>query len=164
MSDVTGYSRIQIVLHWVVAVLIILQFAFHEWISDAWDVIEKGGTADISVLVRAHIIGGILIFLLAAHRLRVRPKTGVPTPPKNEHKMLKMVANLTHWSFYALMFALPISGAAAWFGGIGKAADAHEILRGILLALVALHVLAALAHHFVLKTDVMARMLRADRG
>ena len=99
MSDVTGYSRIQIVLHWVVAVLIILQFAFHEWISDAWDVIERGGTADISLLVRAHIIGGILIFLLAAYRLRARYKMGVPAPPEHEHKVLKLLANLRIGAF-----------------------------------------------------------------
>ena len=37
--------------------------------------------------------------------------------------------------------------------------EAHELLGWVLLALVAVHVLAALKHHFVARNDVLRRML-----
>jgi cytochrome b561 len=50
------------------------------------------------------------------------------------------------------------TGALAWFGGIGVAAEAHEVLRVGLIALIALHVGAAIWHHFVRRDGVLARM------
>ena len=47
---------------------------------------------------------------------------------------------------------------AAWFGGIDPAAEVHEVLRIVLLALVGAHVLAALWHQFWLKDGLMLRM------
>ena len=52
--------------------------------------------------------------------------------------------------------------AAAWFGGVDLAAQGHNVLKIVLLALVALHVLGALYHQFVLKDGLINRMRRAE--
>ncbi|CAM8636051.1 Cytochrome b561, bacterial/Ni-hydrogenase [Paracoccaceae bacterium] len=49
---------------------------------------------------------------------------------------------------------------AAWFGGIVPAADAHEVMKVALLALVGAHVLAAIWHHVWLKDGLLLRMKR----
>ncbi|MCC0015368.1 MAG: cytochrome b/b6 domain-containing protein [Rhodobiaceae bacterium] len=162
MSKPAGYSRTQIALHWIVAAIIGTQFVFHESMVSAWRAVRRGGVPEFDPLVAAHVWGGLLILALAAWRLAIRLKRGAPPPPKEEHPSLKMAANIVHWTFYALMIVLPVTGAAAWFGGIGFAGEVHEFFKLPLLALVALHVAAALYHQFVLKTDVLARMKRAQ--
>ncbi len=76
--------------------------------------------------------------------------------------MLKLAAHLTHWTLYALMILMPLSGALAWFGDVELGAIVHNILKLPLLVLVLLHVLAALFHQFVLKTNLIARMKTAE--
>ena len=44
--------------------------------------------------------------------------------------------------------------------GVEAAAEGHEVMRIILLALVALHVLGALYQRLVLRSDVMTRMVK----
>ena len=67
---------------------------------------------------------------------------------------------MAHWGFHVILLAMVMTGLLAWFGDLVPAAEAHEILKAILLALVALHVLAIPFHRFVLKNDVMRRMIR----
>lgn len=141
----------QIRLHWIMAALIVAQFVFHEQIVAAWDALARGQAADLNLLVRAHVIGGILILLLVVWRLAL---------PEKEHPALKGIAHLVHWSLYALMIVLPLSGLAAWFGGVEVADFVHTTLKLPLLALVALHVAAAFYQQFVLRTGLIARMLR----
>jgi len=155
-----GYSLSQIGLHWVIAALIAAQFVFHEQIVAAWDALAKGQTADINLAVRAHVIGGILILLLAVWRITLRFRRGAPALPDKEHPALKGIAHLTHWSLYALMLILPLSGMAAWFGNVEIADLVHTTLKLPLLALVFLHVAAALYQQYVLRTGLITRMTR----
>ncbi|QKV19695.1 cytochrome b [Oricola thermophila] len=155
-----GFSAAQIRLHWIVFVLIVLQYVLHEPMSDAWRAIRRGEDFAFDPLVAAHVFGGLLVLLLAIWRLALRARRGAPPPPDREPAILKRAAAATHFGLYALMFLMPVSGMAAWFGHIDAAAAAHSIMRVILLALVALHVAGALYHQFVLKTDVLNRMRR----
>ena len=72
--------------------------------------------------------------------------------------MLKLVAHVTHWALYALMILLPIGGGMAWFGGVEFAAEVHGTIAPVLMFLIVLHVVGALYHQFVLKTNLMDRM------
>lgn len=155
-----GYSLSQIWLHWVMAALIVAQFVFHEAIVAAWEALEKGQAADINLVVRAHVIGGIVILALVVWRLILRFKRGTPALPASEHPALKGIAHLTHWSLYALMIIMPLTGLATWFGGIQTADFVHTTLKLPLLAFVLLHVAAAIYQQFVLRTGLIARMLR----
>lgn len=155
------YSRAQIALHWVVFLLIALQYLFHDAILEAWDTLRDGGEIAFSPLVAAHVFGGLLILALVLWRLALRLTRGAPPLPEEEPAPLKLIAQLTHLGLYALMLLMPVTGALAWFGGIGSMADVHGLLRLLLLALVALHVAGALYQQLVLKTDIMSRMKRA---
>ena len=158
MSSPTGYTRAQIRLHWIVALLIVLQFVLHEPISQAWRAIRQGAEMEFSPLIPMHVFGGLLILALVVWRLALRATHGAPPPPAAEHPTLKLAAKAAHGALYALMIGLPVSGALAWLGGVGPAAGAHGVMKTLLLALVALHVAASVYHQFVLKTDLMARM------
>lgn len=155
-----GYSARQIRLHWLVAVLIVLQFVLHEPMSEAWDMLEEGQTPGANWLVLAHVIGGGLVLVFALWRLLLRQTRGVPPAPEAEPPFLRLAGHLGHLALYALMIAMPLSGMAAWFGGIEAAAEAHEVMKVAMIALVALHVLAALWHQFWLKDGLLLRMKR----
>lgn len=156
-----GYTRTQIRLHWIVGLLIVPQFVFHDAISEAWDAARRGiETSGIDPLVPAHVFGGLAVFALVIWRLVLRARLGAPPPPEAEHPALKLAAKATHAALYLLLLLLPVSGAVAWFGGVEGAADGHEVMKTALLALVVLHVLGALFHQVVLKTDVLTRMKR----
>jgi cytochrome b561 len=97
----------------------------------------------------------------------------------------RQAAGWSHRTLYALMVLLPLSGWAiasttmleiptfAFYLFVlpdlplarSDAAEAlwtsvHDILGWVLLALVLLHVAAALRHHFLLRDGVLRRMLR----
>lgn len=154
----TAYSRTQIRLHWLVFGLLVLQYLLHESITEAFDMVEDGLTPAFDPLVAAHVFGGFLIFVLTAARLYLRVERGVPPLPDSDPPLQRIAAHVTHYTLYGLLIALPISGAVAWFRGNEAAADAHEVMRAILLVLVGLHVAAALYHQFVLKDGLMQRM------
>lgn len=158
MPNPTGYSRLQIRLHWVITILIAAQFVFHDAIKAAWQTFTKTGEVAFSPLVAAHVFVGIAVLVLVLWRLVVRFKRGAPLPPEAEHPLLKMAAHLSHWLLYALMVLMPLSGAVAWFGGIQQAATNHFYMKFALMGLVILHILAALFHQLVLKTNLMQRM------
>lgn len=160
MPQPKGYSARQIRLHWLVAVLIVLQFLLHEPIAEAWEGIGEGRSPAFNWLILCHIFGGGLVLVFALWRLVLRQTRGVPPAPEAEPRFLRRAAHLGHLALYALMIAMPLSGLAAWFGGVEAAAEAHEVMRGALLALVAVHVAAALWHQLWLKDGVMLRMKR----
>ena len=155
-----GYSARQIRLHWIVTVLIVLQFVLHEPIAEAWELIEDGQTPAFNWLIPAHVIGGVLVLIFALWRLVLRQSRGVPPTPQVGSAALERAAHLGHLGLYGLMILMPLSGLAAWFGGIDAAAEAHEVMKVVLMALVGLHVLAALWHQFWLKDGLLLRMKR----
>ncbi len=157
-----GYSRTQIALHWVIAALIVAQFVLHDPIVAAWEAMAKGEAPAIGPLVLTHVISGSLILVLVVWRLTLRMRRGVPALPEKEAPLLKGLAHLTHWTLYALMVVLPITGLATWFGGSETADFIHTSLKLPLLGLVALHFAAALFQQFILRTDLINRMLRAE--
>ncbi|MFC2966503.1 cytochrome b [Acidimangrovimonas pyrenivorans] len=160
MSTVTGYSKGQIRLHWIVAALIVIQYVFHDAISHAWRAIGRGLEVEFSPMILLHVVAGVAIGLLALWRLAIRARRGAPKPPAGGNPVQDLLAAAVHWLLYALMLALPLTGLIAWFGGVRSMGEAHELLKGVLLILVGLHVLGALVHQFVLKDGLMLRMKR----
>lgn len=153
-----AYSRTQIILHWVVAALVLFQLFLHGSIVEAWTG-RMNGSLPNQPTPDLHVIAGVLIFGLVVWRLILRFTRSVPALPTQEPRLLKVVATGTHLLFYVLLLAMPLSGAAAWFLGAEPAALAHSLARFALIPLLALHVLAALAHHFWFRTNVLRRML-----
>lgn len=161
MSNPAGYSRLQISLHWIVMVLLILQFVLHDAISDAWSQFLKGNEIAFSPLVASHVIIGFAILLLVLWRLFLRMRRGVPALPENESPLQQFIAKAVHVLLYVVLLLLPVSGAAAWFGEVKIAAEGHEIMKALLLLLVGLHVLGALVNQYVLKNGLIGRMMKS---
>lgn len=152
------YSKTQIALHWVIMLLVLFQILAHDEIERLWTG-RMDGTLPNVATPNVHVAVGFLILALVVWRLVLRLRRGVPPLPATEHPALKLVASGTHILFYVLLIGMPLSGAGAWILGLGPAAQAHSIAEKVLIALIALHVLAALAQHFWFKTDVLKRML-----
>lgn len=154
------YSRTQIALHWTVALLVLAQFLNSDAIGSAWRAVrQRAETVPSGPLVTAHVVAGIAILLLAVWRITLRLRRGAPPPPAEEPRALRIVAAATHGSLYLLLLLVPLSGMTAWFGNVGAAGDVHEALKTLLLLAVALHVVGALYQAFVLRSDVMRRMV-----
>ncbi len=164
MSRPAGYTRTQILLHWVVAILLIVQFVFHEWMVSAWRAYEKGEAVESSTqaLAMSHVWIGIAVGMFAVWRLWLRFTRGVPSAPADEPQVLRLLAGATHAGLYLLMLAMPLTGIGLWFFGIENAGFVHGILRFALIGLFFLHVAGALAHRFYFKSGVMERMVRPE--
>lgn len=156
-----GYSRAQVILHWLIAALILFQLLVHEGMEEAWRAMRRAGEDGGNPV--PHIVVGSTILILAAIRLVIRLRHGAPPHPAGQPAALALVANVVHWGIYVLLFALPISGLVAWFGGVEGAAAAHGgPLRLALIALVLLHIGGALVQQFVLRSGVLMRMLKPE--
>ena len=162
---VTGYSRVQMALHWIVVVLVAFQFLAHDGIEESWRafLLSEMPPAGTSLLAYLHILAGILVLPLALLRIFLRLTRGAPAPPADEPRLLQLSAEAVHGSIYLLLLLLPVSGAVAWFLGVQMAGDAHELLQNLLLAAIALHIAGALFQHFVLRSQVLMRMFRPER-
>lgn len=162
MTQPKGYTLTQITLHWTVFLLVALQYILHDSIADAWRNIRRGLPYEFSLGIALHVVGGLLILALVIWRMAIKARRGAPALPEDEPAMLKLAANLTHLSLYGLLILMALSGAVAWFGNSDLAAQTHEVIRLLLLALIAFHFAGALYQQMVLKSDVMKRMGRPE--
>lgn len=160
MAQPKGYSIAQIGLHWIVTLLIVLQYVLHDSISRAWRAHVEGREITFDPLVAQHVFGGVLIAILVLWRIALRVRRGAPPPPEEEAPALRLVAKGTHGLLYVLMLLLPLSGGLAWFMDVRPAAGAHEIMKTLLMLLVGLHIAGALYHQFVLGNNLIGRMKR----
>lgn len=166
-------------LHWIVAMLIAVQVVLG-WMAATW----RLSPTKLELFVW-HKSTGILVLLLVMLRLAWRLTHPVPALPAAMPRWERTAAAASHFLLYAAMLALPLSGwvvnSAAgvpfsiyWLvplPGIAPvdrhvadvAATAHFTLGILLVALVAIHVGAALRHHFIARDDVLSRMLPGRR-
>lgn len=158
MSEATGYTRMQIRLHWLVMVFVILQYALHEGIAEAFDAGLDAGRMTLDVGAAGHMGLGLLILLLVFWRIALRQEHGAPPPPASEPAWARMAAKGAHHGFYALLIALPVTGGLAWGMASEGMGEVHEVLRALLLLLILLHVGAVLVHQLVWRTGLLSRM------
>lgn len=161
---VTGYSSLQIGLHWAVVVLVSFQYVAHRGIEAAWNALRRDQVpaADAAALTNLHIGTGILVLLLATARISLRLTRGAPPPPADEPWLLQLLSEVVHVAIYALLILLPLSGLVAWFLAVPAASSIHGLLTNALLLAIVLHVAGALFQHFIRRSDVLMRMLRPE--
>ena len=166
------YNAVARALHWIIAVLIIGNIAgglLHEPLEDVVN------------LMPLHKASGLTVLVLSLVRIAWRLTWRAPAQPAGMSAFEVFAAKTTHIVFYALMLAMPLTGwimasagkyPLSWFGLFdwpklavtrespvyGIAHEGHELLGWLTLALVVLHVGAALRHHFLLKDNVLRRM------
>ena len=163
MKPVRGYSALQIVLHWTIAALVVFQLLVNEGMQDAFDDrIDRDPVEDMDAAL-VHITVGLTVLALAVIRLAVRLNLGVPPSHNDKPAILNWLGWATHMALYGFIFLMPLTGAIAWFGGLEFSAELHELGRLVLIPLIGLHVLGALAEHFVFRNDSLIRMLVPKR-
>jgi cytochrome b561 len=175
MAKTAGYTATAKSLHWLIVALLIGQFAA------AWTMPHIGRNTPVTTLISLHFTFGIVILAVAIVRLAWRLTHGEPEPEAGVPPWQTASARIVHWLLYALLFVLPVLGwiNASWRGmpivmfglelphlvatrapGWGWSGDVHVLLSEYgLLALVGLHVAAALYHYFIRSDRVLQRML-----
>lgn len=128
---------------------------------------------------------GVTILLLVIFRIAWRLTHTTPAPATAGGRWEHWAARASHTLLYMLMIAVPISGwwvsdtsripfEAFWLIPVPDllaadraASQAAELVHGILtktlLVLIALHIAAALRHHFILRNDTLRRMFPSRR-
>ena len=170
------YSWGAIWLHWAIAVLVLANLTlglFHESLLDG-----------LGWVIPIHRAIGVTVLVLTLLRLAWRLTHRPPLLPRAVAGWERAAAAVVHWCFYALLLAVPLSGwilssnparprPMSWFGLFaipalpvsGAAArlghEAHGLLGYTMAGLVAVHIAAALRHHFLLRDSVLGRMAPA---
>jgi cytochrome b561 len=181
MSAVTRYSTPAVVLHWLMALLIFVGFPLGLYMVDL------PLSPDKLRLYSYHKWIGVTVFLLVAVRLGWRLTHTPPPLPEGMSVWERRASAIVHGLLYLLMIAIPLSGwlmssakgfQTVWFGVlplpdlIGKDRALGDLLTGVhktlnftLLALVVVHVGAALQHHFIERQPFLQRMgwMRKER-
>ena len=172
------YGAIALGLHWLMALVLTALLVSGLYMTALPDV----GFNTLKIrLILYHKELGMLALALVTPRLLWRLANKLPHLAEALPDWQKVVARFVHLCFYALMFALPITGwlmssAAAIPVSIlglftlpdlvGRSdrlfrafIDIHMALAYGLIACMLVHVGAALRHHFMLGDDTLKRML-----
>lgn len=157
MKTTTGYSGIQIALHWLIAVLIAIAWFTGEGAGDAMEVVEEGGVAGFV----PHVAFGLAILALVVVRILVRLGRGAPAAPGAPGSLSTLAAEWGHRLIYVLMIAVPLGGVSTWFLGL-DVGELHELAANVLMVVALGHAAMALYHQYVLKDGLLRRMMRAE--
>ena len=172
-GGLTGYTRVAIALHWTIAVLIIVNLT----IGLLHDSLLRGA-------IPLHKSIGMLVLLLSIVRLVWRFTHRPPPLPATVKRWEKGLAHAVHWLLYALMILIPLSGwvftsaspkrhPLEFFGLFPLpmfpvtqdkevsqlVAERHEQLAWLMIALLVLHISAALKHRFLDRDRTLDRIL-----
>ncbi|CAN5424627.1 hypothetical protein BH10PSE1_BH10PSE1_08390 [soil metagenome] len=169
------YSIVSLVFHWGLALLILCQVL----LITAHDATEGPMSREFVTLHKAL---GLTILVLTLARIGWRLGNPAIPLPEAMPRWEKVAARTSHVLFYLLLLGLPLTGWAAssaggreiaWFGLFnwpllplpldrdlaGAIMGFHRAGVKVLYVLLALHVLAALKHHFVNRDNVLHRMI-----
>ncbi len=167
------YTGMAIGLHWMIAMLIFSAFPLGLYMHDL-----KLSPTKLH-LYSYHKWIGITVLMLAV--LRVLWRATHKPPALHLARWQEIASRIVHGLLYLLILAVPVSGwlmssakgfKTVWLGILplpdlvakNKAlgdllSNVHTALNYTLLALVLMHVAAALKHHFIDRDDVLLRML-----
>lgn len=178
VADAPVYSGTARLLHW-------LTFAFVAVMAPVGLFMTSRAERNIfdgltNALYSSHKLAGLTLLVLVVARLVYRLVHGAPPDEPTLAPWQRIVSHLTHWAIYALLLTVPVLGwigvslypaldifglfnlpalVAPNQGASSMAFMAHKLGAFALLALVGLHVAAALFHFIVRKDGVLRRML-----
>lgn len=157
----SSFSVPQRALHWIMAALILFNLLFTDAMETYARLAFRGQTPTPEQISAAniHAYVGITVLVLGLVRLCLRFVQGVPPEPTEEPPVLRLVARISHWAFYALFFVMPFAGIGAYYFGNKSAAFAHAgPMKVLMWVLIVAHIGGVLMHQFYWKTDVLKRM------
>ncbi len=173
MKVTTSYHPLVKVMHGVMALVIIAAIALILYAG------ELPGSDNFKwELYFWHKSLGVLVGILIIIRLAVVINLGKPAPIGVG--IQKIAASAAHGLLYLAMLIMPVSGFLMSYAGGhdipffglftiagatekmeglgGFAHEVHEIAGYLMIALILLHVIASLYHHFILKDETMTRL------
>jgi len=174
-SSPVRYNRVAIALHWIVATLVIGQFALG-WLMPE---IAKQPPGARAAAFNFHKSLGPTLLALMLLRLTWRLTHKPPALPAAMPAWQSRLAHGTHWLIYATLIALPLVGylgsefsgypvkyfgiaLPAWLGKNPQAKDlmslAHLTLTWVLAGAVTLHLAGVVKHGLVDNDGLLARM------
>jgi cytochrome b561 len=175
-SAVLRYSNATVTFHWITVALVLTQ----AYLGFTFALSDEGPARD-AVFVW-HKTLGMIILLLTLTRVAYRLKNPPPPFPPELPAWERFAAVWNHRLFYTLLIAMPIVGFIAVSGfasgpttpiaggiqvpvipGVSRdtgelAGEVHEIAAFLLVALILVHIAAALKHQFVDRWRGSARM------
>jgi cytochrome b561 len=167
------YGPISKFLHWVIAVLALLMLALSYFIGDIPNKIMQG------IAFNFHKLIGLSILALMVLRLiwtLINPK---PALPLNTKAWERWAERTVHYLLYFALVLMPLVG---WIGAVAGghpprwgetklnlpipqsewlddlAFNIHNKLAIVIIALVSIHIVAALYHRFIIKDNIFQRM------
>ncbi len=174
-SEIWRYTTVAISLHWLIALLIFAGWGLGTYMHDL------PLSPDKLRYFSWHKWIGVTVFLLAVVRVGWLATHPAPRLSSSIPRWQARTARVTHFALYLFMFIVPLSGwlmssakgvPTVYFGvlpmpdliakdkALGKILEeVHEVFAYGLAFLVALHIAAALKHHFVDRDGLLARML-----
>lgn len=153
----TGYSTLQIALHWITVIAVLTAFFSHDAMELAAKALRDSGGSPYPTV---HTIAGATVLIVALIRLTLRRRRGAPEPAGQG--LQKTGAIWGHRLLYLMMFAVPIGGATVWFGGVHSLGDVHGLAGKALMVLFLGHATMALWHQYGVKDGTLTRMLRPE--
>ena len=180
----TRYSAVAMTLHWLIAALIMLDFA----LALSFGYFNPGDALYFSFAYAQHMSVGMLVLALSVLRLVWRLMHRFPPLPADMGTAARWLAKGAHALLYAFMLGAPLSGWAVlsarlspplflgsvhWPGVpfvMDMSHDQRTVIHDLMLpghiwmsyigmGLVAVHLLAGLYHHYYRRDDVLRRML-----
>ncbi|MFT3726202.1 MAG: YceI family protein [Terricaulis sp.] len=121
-NSAARYAAVAIVLHWAIAAAILFNIPLGLWMHAQ----AASGHVDTGVFraFQLHKSVGLTVLALSLARLAWRLMNPPPPLPAAMPKWERFAALTTHWAFYALMIALPLTGwlyvSAGWSLEMGK--------------------------------------------
>lgn len=171
------YSAGAIAFHWIIALLILLNYVA-VWVASTMPKPEK-----MQVMANHKAIG-LTILTLSVLRILWRLTHRAPPFAAGVKRWEAALARTVHTLFYVLIIAIPLTGWAmvssfgagkpvSWFGLVdvpalpvssdratsGAFNEAHELLAIAVLLLLMLHVAGALKHQFFDRDGTLGRMV-----
>jgi superoxide oxidase len=169
------FDDVVVWVHWITLALVVAQFL------SAWLVSAAAGADQAGALLRLHRSLGIFIWLVTVSRLAWRLLVAdLPPFPESMPKLQRQMAKLNEYGLYALLIIQPLTGLAyslfrgrsfpifLWQmpkllpgdRGLSEGLHSvHQIGAVVLLLLIGVHALAGLFHRFILRDNVLQRML-----
>ncbi|MBO1923694.1 cytochrome b [Thiomicrorhabdus sp. 6S3-12] len=175
LNNLERYGLLSIFLHWVMVVLIALAYLSIE----LEDIFDKG-SAGREFMEYSHFVIGLSVLTLVLFRLLVKWLQQSPVLPGDPNSMQTKAAGGVHIGLYLFMVLMPLFGwliisaegeQVMIFGSqlpnlIGESHNAaeffeevHELVGNLGYFIIGIHALAALWHHYILRDDVLRRML-----
>jgi YVTN family beta-propeller protein len=168
------YTTTAVILHWLIAVMVVSMIAFGWWMQQ----VPKNPLGPRVNAFNLHKSLGITIFLVMLLRLAWR-MTHRPPPLPAMPGWQVPVARANHVLLYVSLFLMPCAGFMGsalsgrpivffgqalplWFARNDAVSQAfrltHLVTSWVLVVAIALHVAAALKHHFIDRDRLIARM------